>query len=368
MRLVVDALVAKGGQAGLRTHALGLTRGLAGMQGLRTTVVVDGAAGLEWDDRLDVVEARLRRNTAVHRAAWRAVHMRRLVRRARADAVLVTSPEWPWTRGTPTFIWVHDLGPAMAPGLYGRARWLRYVATLGRTLRRCDGIFAVSNATKLDVSRWAGVERGRTVRVVPIAGQVLPDSGQLPTPVRGIGEFALYVGAFLPHKNVATLLEAWKDGAAGLPLVCVGPDYAGEKAQLLDPLVEGDWIVSPGFVEPSELGALYREARVVLLPSLFEGFGLPLAEAQQFGAPVIASRLPPYAGIARENVRFVDDPTSPDEWVTATRDVLTSRLRRNVPGRTAPEFSGWSEVARATVEGIRLTGREPRAGSGTGPL
>lgn len=354
MRLVLDALVVKADQAGLRSHAVGLGRALARVDGVELTVVSASGADVSIEGaEVRNVEADLPRNGPVQRAAWRARHMARLARDEGADAIITTTPELSRPGGVPHFVFVHDLGPAMAPGIYGRTRWLRYLLTLRRTLEGATGIFAVSNATKLDIVRWVGPEVADRITVVRNAGQELPRAGELPAAIRSLGRFALYVGAFLPHKNVETILRAFRDGGAGLPIVCVGPDYAGERETLLSRYEDPRWIVPLGFVPSEELSALYGEAQVVLFPSLFEGFGLPLLEASRHGGRVVASRLPAFEEVARGDVRFIDDPTSVEAWREATRAVVEGGPR-DIAGPVvvdAVEY-GWDDAARSVVVSV----------------
>jgi glycosyltransferase involved in cell wall biosynthesis len=109
------------------------------------------------------------------------------------------------------------------------------------------------------------------------------------------GAYVLYIGSFMPHKNLARLLRAW----AALPgslrashrLVLAGgddPHRAGLHA-LAATLGISASVVFPGRIDDADLPPLYSSASVLVLPSLEEGFGLPAVEAMACGTPVIVS-------------------------------------------------------------------------------
>ena len=113
----------------------------------------------------------------------------------------------------------------------------------------------------------------------------------------GLGErYVLYVGNFLPHKNLPRLLRAW----AALPeplrrahqLVLAGGDRARQPALETDvaALGLGGGVAFPGLIDDADLPAVYAGATAFVLPSLEEGFGLPALEAMACGTPVMVSR------------------------------------------------------------------------------
>jgi glycosyltransferase involved in cell wall biosynthesis len=147
------------------------------------------------------------------------------------------------------------------------------------------------------------------------------------------GQYALYVGNFLPHKNLPRLLRAW----AALPetvrtthrLVLAGGDRPGRPAleALASTLGVERGVAFPGLIADVDLPAVYGGAAVLVLPSLEEGFGLPALEAMACGTPVIASRrgaLPEVVGDAGVLV----DPEDARGLATALARVLTSDAAR----------------------------------------
>lgn len=353
MRLIVDCLVVKPGQAGLRSYALAIVNAMNVRADVDLTVLASQDSASDWEQSVSVELANLSRNSAASRAIWRRLHLRKLVRRLGASAVLTVSPEWA-PAGVPTVIVVHDIGPAIAPALYGRARAARYALTLGQTVRKASSIVTVSAATKLDLIRWVGPSFKGKIHAVRNAGASQPIAAAVDSSAVPEGSFGLYVGAYLPHKNVEVILSMFARGADGLPefLVCVGPDYAGEKENALAPYADAAWLVSPGFVNDAQLAALYQHADVVLYPSLFEGFGLPIVEALQHKRRVVATRLPVFEEAAGQLPEYVDDPLSVSAW---ERVVLSpaDHARGRSETRDATLARSWSHVADEVVEVVK---------------
>jgi glycosyltransferase involved in cell wall biosynthesis len=287
------------------------------------------------------------------RPAWEALALRSALRALRPDVFFSPWGAVPARSPVPVVATLHDLAFLERPGtlpLRHRLYWNR----VARRLPRADAVIAVSQATRAAALSRLPLDPSR-VRVVPEAAAAAfrPAGAARVREARerhGLtGPFALAVGAFEPRKNLRTAVAATGLAArtlgAPLPLVVVGREAPGPvdgapHARRLGPL--GD----------EELAALMTTAAAVLVPSLDEGFGLPLLEAMACGAPVLASRagaLPEVAGSAA----ILLDPLDHDGWAAALATVvadgaLAGRLRSGGFARAAT-FS-WRASARATLE------------------
>jgi glycosyltransferase involved in cell wall biosynthesis len=138
-------------------------------------------------------------------------------------------------------------------------------------------------------------------------------------------EFLVFVGNLEPRKNLSVLLHAHalarRSTPEVLPLVLVGPAAWG------DPWAGGSGpdasVVRTGFVSDADLRAVVAGARAVCLPSIYEGFGLPIIEAFATGTAVIASDISAHREIT-EGLATLLDPTDVDAWAQALVDASTT--------------------------------------------
>ncbi|HRH23142.1 MAG TPA: glycosyltransferase family 1 protein [Candidatus Magasanikbacteria bacterium] len=137
--------------------------------------------------------------------------------------------------------------------------------------------------------------------------------------------YVLYVGAAYPHKNLERLVDAWRQASEHIPdheLILVGTKnmwYEKIEARIVDRNIPHVRLL--GFVEDNELTELYRHARTVVFPSLYEGFGLPALEAMSMGTPVLASSTGSLPEVLGEAAYYVD-PMSTDQIAHGLVDMI----------------------------------------------
>jgi len=179
-------------------------------------------------------------------------------------------------------------------------------------------------------------------------------------PPRG-SRYLLYVGGISPHKNLPTLVEAFRrltaDGAFGdLHLLLVG-DYRGDVffsayeglRGLIDRLGLGPRVHFTGFVPDEPLVDLYNRAEVLVLPSLEEGFGLPAFEAAACGTPVVVSETGPAAALLGGGA-WSFPPRDAAALTAALGTLLADPGRREVMGREARRRAAELSWERAAAE------------------
>ena len=209
-------------------------------------------------------------SSVVRDALWYPVGLKR--RAGALDVLHCTTFRGPVGASVPTVVTVHDLAILRAPEAFPRWHRLYGKAGLDRVLRAADAVVAVSEFTRSEVTALADVPAER-IRVVPNG----VDAVFTPDGPRAEGDYALAVGTLEPRKNLRRAVDAARE--AGVELRVVGARGWGG----VD--VEG-WV---GEIPDAELAALYRGARCVVYPSLYEGFGLPVLEAMACGSPVVTS-------------------------------------------------------------------------------
>jgi glycosyltransferase involved in cell wall biosynthesis len=269
-----------------------------------------------------------------------------------------------------TVVTIHDLGYLYYPEAHTRfSRWYLHWSTIysARVARR---IIAVSAATARDLQTRYNVpaEKIRVVlHGVDPAFRRVTDAAVAEAAARygldGPQPYLLFVGTLQPRKNLgllidafAALLQDWDAAAGPLPRLALG----GKKGWLYDTLfaqVErlelGDAVRFLDYVADADLPILISGATAVMLPSLYEGFGLPALEALACGAPLLAanaSSLPEVTGDAA----LLLDPRDPAAWTAAMRRVLTDPVLRASLSRRGPERAAHFTWARTAAETLRV--------------
>jgi glycosyltransferase involved in cell wall biosynthesis len=221
--------------------------------------------------------------------------------------------------------------------------------------RRADRVLTSSTASAALIARDFGVAPERIANVHNGLDTELfsPDPAVARDP-RGI----LCVGrASDPNKGVATLVRAFArlgGGAAAPRLTLVDADHpAHEARRLAAELGVGERVYVTGRVSAQELVALYRRAALVVVPSRYEGFGLPAVEAMACGTPVVAcasGALPETVGIAGGGVLVEHDPESIAKGIASLLEQPEARAELGARARVrVVEAFSWPRVARRTA-------------------
>ncbi len=206
----------------------------------------------------------------------------------------------------------------------------RFTAQARRAAENSDLIIAVSQFTADQVSSLLAFDRSR-IRIVPHGVRDIADPSGTARE-----NMILFVGALQTRKNVVRLVEAFEQLSGAWRLVLAGAPSGYQAERILDRIKKSpcrDRIELPGYVSRSELDRLYSRASIFALPSLDEGFGIPVLEAMARGIPVVTSNrsaLPELAG----NATLLVDPYSVEELESAlNRLIKDPDLRADLSGR-----------------------------------
>jgi len=249
---------------------------------------------------------------------------------------------------------VHDLSFRAHPEYFppAIAGYMRLLT--GMAIRQADRVVALSHFTFQELARFHPQAVARVVVVYPGIDpmfrpekrpgdlQVLDAYGLTPG-------YVLAIGNIHPRKNLARLLDAYLDlKASGLavPPMAWGGLPRWESGTLVE-RARSAGVILPGFITQEDLPAVYRQASMLVYPSLYEGFGLPPVEAMACGTPVVASNttsLPEATGEAALTV----DPASTEELATAMAQLLEDpplRKRLQQAGIEQAHTFSWERTA-----------------------
>jgi len=351
--------------AGLHRYIYHLLRHLRQADdGLHYTVLL-GEGELPSDVNLMALQSRWPTSRAAVRVVWEQLAQPWLLRRIGAD--LVHGPVFvgPIFAPCPVVVTIHDLSFLRFPELFRPANRI-YLTILTRlSVRRARRLIAVSSHAAAETTRLLGVP---SERIDVVYHGV--DPAFRPLPFEQVAAFrqrqgllersVLFVGTLEPRKNLVRLVEAFaRIHESDRQVVLV---LAGGRGWLTDELFAriealglGQRVVLPGYVMNEELPLWYNAATMLAYPSIYEGFGLPVLEAQACGTPVLTSNvssLPEAAGGAALMV----DPYNVEALAEGLNRLLTDGpLRQELRERGlvhARQFS-WPSSAQETARVYR---------------
>ena len=266
---------------------------------------------------------------------WEQLAFPMKARRDRATLLHAPNCFLPLRRPCPGVVTIHDLAFEAHPEDFSRRTGTKYRWITPRAARSAERIICVSAFTAADVVARYGVDRTK-IRVIPNAPGLPVTSATLPPGA----PYLLAVGDLRGKKNLGRLIEAHARLETGHRLVLAG---LGKLERALPERVE-----VTGWIDDARLYALVRGADVLVHPSLYEGFGLVVAEAMARGTPVACSQttaLPETAGGAA--VLF--DPLSVDAIAAGIREALARADELRAAGRERARAWSWEATAAATL-------------------
>jgi glycosyltransferase involved in cell wall biosynthesis len=303
-------------RAGTARHVRGLLGALRDRPGIELELLTFGGPG--------------RVSSVARDAIWYPVGLKRSARSL--DVLHCTTFRGPVGSSVPTVVTVHDLAILRAPEAFPRWHRLYGKAGLTRVLRAADAILAVPEFTKGEIIALADVDPER-IRVVPHG----VDTVFSPEGPADDGEYVLAVATLEPRKNLARAVDAAR--AAGVDLRVVGArGWGGVEV--------AGWV---GEIPDADLAALYRGARCVLYPSLYEGFGLPVLEAMACGAPVVTSVATAMEEVAGGAAVLVD-PLDVEAIAEGIRTASERRAELVEGGLERARGFTWGRAADSVVE------------------
>ena len=254
-------------------------------------------------------------------------------------------------------VMVHDLGVRHVTWSLDDRTREALERGLESSLERAAAVITPSQAVADEVVA-AGLAPAARVRAIHHGPGQVASASSAARPAAVPDRYALFVGTLEPRKNLALLLELWPELRRDRPdwpaLVVVG-GWGWKTDELRDRVASASregWLHALGYVDDAPLLALYRGARFLVFPSLYEGFGLPLLEAMAVGCPVVCSDLPVFREVAGDAAEYAPaNDRAP--WSDALCRVETDPARRaelERAGLARAAAFDWDRSAQETLE------------------
>ena len=267
-------------------------------------------------------------------------------------------------RRTPLTATIHDLTCWLMPELHTPANVRADKNFAEKVMRRASGLIAVSQSTKKDAVRILGLDPEKVEVIYPgVAESYFRATAEGIRRVKdnyGLSRpYILFVGTIEPRKNLDALLDAYVEMPSSLrrevDLAVAGPVgwSAGETLDRLRFGLRGVHYL--GYVPEPDLPALTAGATVFAYPSLYEGFGFPVAQALACGAPVVASNISSLPEVTGDAALLVD-PRSPAEIRSALERLLLSPSLRDEmanKGKARASRFRWEVCAEMSLDFFR---------------
>ncbi|MBI4666589.1 MAG: glycosyltransferase family 4 protein [Nitrospinae bacterium] len=263
----------------------------------------------------------------------------------------------------PYAVTAHDMiQSALRKEHYNSIKHRLHIESQKKALNGARLVIAISHHTKQDVIKHAGVDPEKIVVIYNGVDPVFrPGAGEGFARLTLPEKFVLNVGGIDFRKNISLLLTAFCELSRKHPdyrLVVTGeitrdPQY-GSFTRMVDKLGLAEKIITTGYVSTEELAALYNRARMMFYPSVYEGFGLPVAEAMACGAPVISTNCSSIPEVAGEAAILLP-PDKPEAFAQALITLAENegeRERLKKAGIERAAMFTWEECARKTFEAL----------------
>lgn len=265
----------------------------------------------------------------------------------------------------PTVVTIHDVTPLIFPKHYPRGlKGLINFKLQKYALKNVDAVITDSYSSKKDIEKYLGV---KSTKIFPIHLAIDSEYRVIPgQELRGtrdkynlLDQFAIYVGNVNWNKNIVGIYKACKQ--VGMNLVLVGSAFEHNKdldhlemssyKEFLELSKNDSSVIKIGYVEKKELVEILNLASMLLLPSYYEGFGLPILEAQACGVPVITSNISSMPEVSGKGALLVD-PYSVEEIVLAINRLQVTSYREQLikHGFENIKRFSWEKTAHETLE------------------
>lgn len=280
--------------------------------------------------------------------------------RTRRDGVTVlfsptfVSPLW----GAPHLaVTVVDMYYRVTPELIDQFQRFYWSVMIPLSVRACDVVLAISDSVAADIRQYLPPARDKVI-AIPLASRLPPPAPEARRPIQGDGApFILMVANLTKNKNpqvVARALAYLRDQGHRIRLVHAGKDHLGLLSGLVTEYGIEDLVEFRGKISDEDLVTLYRSCLAAVVPSFYEGFGMPAVEAQSQGAPLLSSNRGSLPEAGGDAALYFD----PDDHLALAAHIKLlledAEIRADVIAKgyvSAARFS-WAKTAERTLAAL----------------
>lgn len=271
---------------------------------------------------------------------------------------------WPLPRTKKTVIVVHDLSFRRLPHTVEHKNVTFLRSVVGQSVRRADGIITVSEFTKQElISFYPHLSADKILAVdIPVPPDRFDPAKSAPEKLQKFGltgGYILCVGTIEPRKNIGALIKAYSLLPPAIqrsfPLVIAGKwgwNTDSIRSEVEAARAKGLSIITPGYISDDDMENLYLNASICTIPSMYEGFGMPLLEAMAAGSPVVANDIPVFREVGQDACNFTD-ADNPQAFAATLEQTLTDAQLRQIlieKGRLRVREFSWDTTTTKIID------------------
>lgn len=289
------------------------------------------------------------------------------MRRLRPDVFFTPTHYSPRMSPVPTVMTIFDLSYIFFPDLFKKGDLYKLRNWTAHSVKQASKILTISTSSKNDIIEEYGVDENKVIvtylgikNVVSLEPRVY-GMNQLQNKYQLQEKFILFVGTLQPRKNIVKLIQAYsRINKKDVDLVIVG-----KRGWLYEEILEApkkygvaDRVKILENVNDEDLAVFYKHALCYVLPSLYEGFGLPVLEAMQYGCPVLTSNVSSLPEAGGDAVLYFDPNNVDDMAEKITKIVNDEKLRKVLieKGKKQAQKFNWDKTAKQTLDVLREVG------------
>lgn len=256
----------------------------------------------------------------------------------------------------PTAVSVMDLSYVHFPHLFKRSDLYQLRNWTAYSVRNASVIFTISQASKNDIIKIYKVREDKVIVTYPGIKNQKSNMNEIKKKYEIEGDYVLFVGTLQPRKNIVRLIEAFSRLKNDIKLVVVG-----KKGWLYGDILEApkkfnieNRVKFLDFVPDEDLPSFYKNAVCFVLPSLYEGFGLPVLEAMKYGCPVVTSNVSSLPEVGGDAALYVNPLDVNDIAKNIELIINNEKLRKELieKGLMQVKKFSWEKTAKETLHAL----------------